>query len=82
MMLSGLVIIVLSLLFVMVNIGHHNREIVFLFGYILGYSISVGPLFMMYAIETGANIELILQINWFLMLILSFLTHKYIESVN
>lgn len=83
MMLIGQGIIVLSLLFCgVVTLAIEKHEIVVtsaIFLYTFGYSISLGPLFMMYAIETLANLTMVVGVYWGMMVAFSFSTDYLIE---
>lgn len=86
MMIIGQTIIVVSLLAcVLVTLLVDKHEIIttaILFVYILGYSISIGPLFMMYAVETLSNIQLVIQVYWGLMILLTLTTDILIETIG
>lgn len=85
-MLIGQTIIVVSLLACIVTTmlieRHEIITTVFIFVYMLGYSISIGPLFMMYAVETLSNLQLIIQIYWGLMIAVTLTVDLLIEEVS
>ena len=86
MMLIGQAIIVLSLLFcgvVSLAIEKHEAIITFaIFFYTMGYSISLGPLFMMYAIESFADLTVVIAAYWGVMVIFTFTTDFLIEEMD
>lgn len=86
MMLIGQSIIVVSLFACMISTmlveRHEILTTVFIFVYMFGYSISVGPLFMMYAVETLSNLQLIIQIYWGLMIVVTLTIDLLIEEVS
>ena len=86
MMLIGQAIVAVSLLCcVVLTIFVTKHEIlttVFVIIYIFGYSISLGPMFMMYAIEALLNMQLILKIYWGLMVLFTLSTNILIERIS
>lgn len=77
-MLIGQSIIVVSLLgcaLITLTVEKHEFiTISLIFLYFLGYSISLGPLFMLYAIETYSDLGLIVKVYWGFMVLLTFIT--------
>lgn len=86
MMLIGEIIIVASLLacllMTMLVERHEILTTAFIFVYMLGYSISIGPLFMIYAVETMSNLQIVIQTYWGLMVVLTLTTDLLIEEVG
>ena len=86
MMLIGQAIVALSLLcctFLTIFVTKHETlTTIFVIIYIFGYSISLGPMFMMYAIEALLNVQLILKIFWGLMIILTLSTDILVERIS
>jgi MFS family permease len=85
-MLCGQVIIVLSLLATTIlTVLVEKHELVttcMIFVYVLGYSISLGPLLMLYAVEALLSIQMILKIYWGLMIVFTLTTDLLIEEVS
>lgn len=86
LMLSGLGVIISSLLigFIITLFieEHENYTIFVIFTHNLGYSISLGPICMLYAVEALENIQLVLCVNWGLTVLITLISDLFIESIE
>lgn len=86
LMLSGLGIVIASLLIgLIITIfieEHENYTIFVIFTHNLGYSISLGPICMLYAVEALENIQIVLSVNWGLSIVITLISDLFIESIE
>jgi hypothetical protein len=86
MMLLGMTLVSLFLFLGSISTlfveNHQQITVVLLFLYFIAYSISLGPLFMIYAVEALLDLGLVLKTSWGIMAILTIFTQILIEYIS
>jgi MFS family permease len=86
LMLTGLGIIIVSLftgvLVTFLVPSHESITVVIIFAHILGFSISLGPICMLYAVEALESLRLLIVTYWGMNLLITLFSDFLIESVG
>ena len=86
LMLSGLGVIIISLLIGLIITffieEHENYTIFVIFTHSIGYSISLGPICMLYAVEALENIQIVLCVNQGLTIVITLISDMFIQSIE